>query len=76
MDLPQVLDKSSNTLFEPYPASAIYYNPFENVIRPDLIISLFERTKGNNKERQILSLPVKLVGMGITNITSISDIEY
>ena len=27
-------------------------------------------------ERQLLCLPVKLGGMGISNITSISDIEY
>ena len=30
----------------------------------------------NDEERQLLPLPVKLVGMGITNVKSISDIEY
>ena len=30
----------------------------------------------NDEERQLLPLTVKLGGMGITNIKSISDIEY
>ena len=30
----------------------------------------------NDEERQLLPLPVKVGGMGITNIKSISDIEY
>ena len=38
--------------------------------------SLFEGKTYNDEERQLLSLPVKLGGMGIIDITSISDIEY
>ena len=48
----------------------------ENVIRQEFITSLFEGRTYNDKEHQLLSLPVKLSGMGITDITSISDIEY
>ena len=50
--------------------------PIENVIREEFITSLFEGRTYNDEDCQILSLPVKLGGMGITNITSISNIEY
>ena len=50
--------------------------PIENVIRQEFMTSLFEGRTCNDEERQLLYLPVKLSGMGITNITSISDIEY
>ena len=50
--------------------------PIENVIREEFITSLFEGRTCNDEDCQILSLPVKLGGMGITNITSISNIEY
>ena len=50
--------------------------PIENVIREELITFLFEGRTCNDADCQILSLPVKLGGMGITNITSISNIEY
>ena len=48
--------------------------PIENVIREEFIISLFEGRTCNDEERQILSVTVKLGGMGVTNITS--EIEY
>ena len=50
--------------------------PLENVIQREFITSLFEGRTCNDEEHQLLSVPVKLGGMGITNITSISDIEY
>ena len=50
--------------------------PIENIIRQELTTSPFEGRTCNDEEHQLLSLPVKLGGMGITNITSISDIEY
>ena len=45
--------------------------PIENVIRQEFITSLFEGRTCNDEECQLLSLPVKLSGMGVTNITSI-----
>ena len=45
--------------------------PIENVIREEFITSLFEGRTCNDENCQILSLPVKLGGMGITNITSV-----
>ena len=50
--------------------------PIENVIRQEFITSLIERKTCNDEEHQLLSLTVKLGGIGIANITSISDIEY
>ena len=50
--------------------------PLESVIQQEFITSLSEGRTCNDEERQLLSLPVKLGGMGKTNITSISDIEY
>ena len=50
--------------------------PIENIIWVEFITFLFEGRTCYDEERQLLFLPVKLGGMGITNITSISDIEY
>ena len=41
----------------------------------EFITSLFEGRTCNDKERQLLSPPAKLGGMGITDIASISDTE-
>ena len=49
--------------------------PIENFIRQEFITSLFEWRTFYDEEHQLLSLPVKFGGMGITNILSISDIE-
>ena len=49
--------------------------PIENVIRQKFTTSPFEGGTCNDEERQLLPLPVKLGRMGITNITSTSDIE-
>ena len=43
--------------------------PIENVIRQEFITSLFEGRTCSDEERRFLSLPVKLGGMSITNIT-------
>ena len=50
--------------------------PIENAIWQEFITSLFEEGTCYDEQRQLLSLPVKVGGIGITNITSISDIEY
>ena len=50
--------------------------PNENVIWQEFATSLFEGRTCNGKKCQLLCLSVKLSGMGITNITSILDIEY
>ena len=51
-------------------------HPIENVIRQEFITSLFERRTCNDERHQLLYLPFKYDGMGITNIKSISGIEY
>ena len=50
--------------------------PNENVIWQEFATSLFEGKICKDEKRQLLCLSVKLSGMGITNITSILDIEY
>ena len=50
--------------------------PIENVIRQEFVTSLFERRTCNDERHQLLYLPFKYDGMGITNIKSISGIEY
>ena len=42
--------------------------PIENFIRQEFITSLFEWRTFYSEEHQLLSLPVKFGGMGITNI--------
>ena len=49
--------------------------PFENIIGQKFVTSLFKGITWNDKECKLLSLPVKLGGIGITNITSISYTE-
>ena len=48
--------------------------PIKNVIGQEFITSLFKGRTCNDEERQLLSLPFKLDEMGVTNVTSISDI--
>ena len=50
--------------------------PVEEVIRNRLIPSLLDGRTVNEDERELLSLPVKLGGLGITNFTKISGFEY
>ena len=50
--------------------------PIENIIWVEFITFLFEERTCYDEERQLFFLQVKLGGMGITNITSISDIVY
>eukprot|EP00794_Sanderia_malayensis_P008528 gene8528-biopygen6825 len=50
--------------------------PVENAIRIKLITSLCEGRSGNDLERDLLSLPVKMGGLGIIIVTKISSIEY
>ena len=65
-----------NYVIRPIPNISHLLQPIENVIREEFITSLLEGRTWNDEERQLLSPPVKLGGMFITNITSISDIEY
>lgn len=47
-----------------------FLHPTENAIWQELITSLFKGRTKNDKKRQLLSVPVKLCEMNITNITS------
>ena len=67
----QVLDKRRTILNTSHLLQLI-----ENIIRQELITSPFEGRTCNDEEHQLLSLPVKLCGIGLRNITSILDIEY
>lgn len=53
-----------------------HLQPVEDVIKNKLIPALCENRSCNDDERRLLSLPVKLGGLGIVDITTISDIEY
>ena len=50
--------------------------PIEEVINNQLIPALLEGRTVNENERELLSLPVKLGGLGITNFTKIAKFEY
>ena len=50
--------------------------PIENFIWQEFMTFLLEGRTCNDEERQLLSVHVKTGGMGITNISSISDMEY
>lgn len=67
----QVLDKSLTLLLEPCQTLVVYYNPLQI-----LFTSLLEGRTCSDEKVHLLSLPVKFGGIGIANITSISDIEY
>ena len=65
-----------NYFIQPTPNISHLLQPIENIIWVEFITFLFEERTCYDEERQLLFLQVKLGGMGITNITSISDIEY
>ena len=50
--------------------------PIENFIWQEFMTFLLEGRTCNDEERQLLYVHVKTGGMGITNISSISDMEY
>ena len=50
--------------------------PLENEIRLRLIPALLEGRMCNDDERQLLSLPIRLGGMGIINVCDVSDNEH
>ena len=50
--------------------------PVEDVIRHKFIPTLCDNRACNNDERLLFALPVRYGGLGITDITAISDIEY
>ena len=65
-----------NYIIRTIPNISHLLQPVENIIRQEFIPSLFEGRSCTDEERKLLSLPVKLGGLGIINLTSISDIEY
>ena len=50
--------------------------PLERVIRTKLIPALTGRSTPNDLERDLLALPARLGGIGLTNPTLTSDMEY
>ena len=50
--------------------------PLEDIIRQKLIPSLTGRPPPNDRERELVALPVRLGGMGLINPTMIADQEY
>ncbi len=50
--------------------------PLENIIRHHFIPALCEGRTCNDHERQLLSLPVKMGGLGIINVTEMCDLEF
>eukprot|EP00731_Ephydatia_muelleri_P007729 Em0004g67a len=52
------------------------FQPFEDVIRTKFIPCLTGRAPPNDLERNLLSLPPRLGGLGIPNPTTTSDTEY
>jgi len=50
--------------------------PIEYMIRNRLIPSLCDGRNFSDEERELLSLPVKLGRLGITNFMKISNLEY
>ncbi|XP_057316854.1 uncharacterized protein LOC130657880 [Hydractinia symbiolongicarpus] len=50
--------------------------PIENVIRTKLIPSLCDRRACSDDERVLLSLPVKMGGLGLINVVETSKMEY
>eukprot|EP00794_Sanderia_malayensis_P018637 gene18637-biopygen15703 len=53
-----------------------HLNPVEDVIRHKLIPALCEGRSCSDDERLLLSLPVKLGGLGIPDLTKIAAFEY
>ena len=50
--------------------------PLENIIRNRLIPSLLENRTVSDEERDLISLPTKLGGLGIPDVTKIANIAY
>ena len=50
--------------------------PLENIIRNRLIPSLLENRTVSDKERDLISLPTKLGGLGIPDVPKIANIAY
>ena len=65
-----------NYIMRTIPAIGDMLQPVEDVIRNKLIPSICENRACSDAERDLLSLPVKLGGMGILNVTRVSEIDY
>ena len=57
-------------------ASNIYLQPIENIIRLQLIPALCDGRNCSDDERKLLSLPIKLGGMGIINVLDTAQCDY
>jgi len=50
--------------------------PVEQVIRNQLIPALCGNRTFNDNERKLFSLPVKMGGLGLVDVTKMADIKY
>ena len=58
------------------PTTSELFKPLEDVIRHRLIPALTGRSAGNDAERELLSLPTRLGGLGITNPSELTNSQY
>ena len=58
------------------PNISTHLQPVENVIRNRFLPSIFENRHVSDEERELITLPVKLGGLGVPDITKIADIAY
>ena len=65
-----------NHVLRTIPNTTAMLQPVEDTIRHKLIPAICEGRSCNDLERELLSLPVKLGGLGIGNITKTADVEY
>ena len=65
-----------NLFLRTLPGIKDYLTPVEDIIRNNLIPALCENRACSDSERQLLSLPVRLGGLGLVDITQVADIEF
>ena len=65
-----------NYMLRTIPGLSRHLQPVEDVIRHKLIPALCESRSCSDDERLLLSLPVKLGGLGIPDLTRIAALEY
>ena len=65
-----------NYVLRTIPDISAYLQPVEDTIRHKLIPAICDISCCNDDDRLLLSLPVKLGGMAIDDITKLSDLEY
>ena len=65
-----------NHIIRTIPDAAAHLQPVEDAIRHQFIPAISEGRSCNDLEREILSLPVKMGGMGLIDLTKISEVEF